>query len=113
MFYFTLGGGGGGGFYTSGAGLRDKGGKGFLQGRLGGKFWSGSQMAGFGGFGGGGAQSLSGGGGGGGYSGGSGGKNSCGGGGGSYNVGRNQQNNLHNWTSSGHGMVDITFLGNH
>ena len=74
-----------------------------------------SRLAGSGGFGGGGggAQSrLWGGGGGGGYFGGSGGEYSCGGGGGSYNVGRNQQNNLHNWTSSGHGMVDITFLGN-
>ena len=106
-------GGGGGGFYSSCAGNRDSGGKGFLEGGLGGQVSSISLMSRFGGFGGGARSRFRGGGGGGGYSGGSGGKASCGGGGGSYNVGRNQQNNLHNQTSSGHGLVDITFLGNH
>ena len=114
MFYFTLDvGGDGGGFYSSGAGNGGRDGKGFLKGGSGGQISPNSQKAGFGGFGVGGARSRLGGGGGGGYSGGNGGKYSCGGGGGSYNVGRNQQNNCCDWTSSCHGMVDITFLGNH
>ena len=47
-------GGGGGGFYSSGAGNRDSGGKGFLEGGLGGQVSSISLMSRFGGFGGGG-----------------------------------------------------------
>ena len=62
MFYFTVG-VGGGGFYSGGAGNKDRGGKGFLEGGSGGQVSPSSQRAGFsgfGGFGGGGAQSPSG-----------------------------------------------------
>ncbi|PFX28654.1 hypothetical protein AWC38_SpisGene6593 [Stylophora pistillata] len=102
--------GGGGGFYSEGrSGMNKEGGKGFLQGGVGGGAKSKDIVGGFGGGGGGG---RGGGGGGGGYSGGSRGDdrgNSCGGGGGSFNVGKNQQNECCN-NSEGHGQVTITFL---
>ncbi|XP_066022667.1 ALK tyrosine kinase receptor-like [Pocillopora verrucosa] len=112
-------GGGGGGFYSSGRsginfngteGDGGEGGKGFLQGGVGGRSRYYDVDGGFGG--GGGAEGFGGGGGGGGYSGGSSGdfaKNTCGGGGGSYNVGNNQQNECC-YNKAGHGQVTITLL---
>ena len=85
-----------------------EGGKGFLQGGVGGTSVEGNGNGGFGGGGGAGW----GGGGGGGFSGGSSGKfvpDSCGGGGGSYNVGKDQQNDCC-YNSAGHGLVTITLL---
>ena len=109
IFFFS---GGGGGFYSSGRnGTTEKdgeGGKGFLQGGVGGQSWDGHANGGFGGGGGGGR----GGGGGGGYSGGSSGNNendSCGGGGGSYNAGKDQQTDCC-FNTAGHGKVIITLL---
>ncbi|XP_068735671.1 uncharacterized protein [Montipora capricornis] len=112
-------GGGGGGFYSSGRSSKQfggsmgnggEGGKGFLQGGVGGRAWFNNIVGGFGG-GGGGAYGIGGGaGGGGGYSGGSSGDNesdSCGGGGGSYNAGKNQQNECC-YNTAGHGRVTIT-----
>ncbi|XP_022801199.1 uncharacterized protein LOC111338912 isoform X2 [Stylophora pistillata] len=111
-------GGGGGGFYSSGRSSKQfggtmgdggEGGKGFLQGGVGGRAKFNNAVGGFGG--GGGAYGRGGGaGGGGGYSGGGSGdnvRNSCGGGGGSYNAGKNQQNECC-YRSSGHGQVIIT-----
>ncbi|PFX18887.1 hypothetical protein AWC38_SpisGene16728 [Stylophora pistillata] len=111
-------GGGGGGFYSSGRssvrfgatiGSGGEGGKGFLQGGVGGRALFNNVYGGFGG-GGGAFGKGGGGGGGGGYSGGGSGDNkhsSCGGGGGSYNVGKNQQNECC-FRSFGHGQVIIT-----
>ncbi|XP_068736615.1 leukocyte tyrosine kinase receptor-like [Montipora capricornis] len=111
-------GGGGGGFYSSGRSSKQfggsmgnggEGGKGFLQGGVGGRASFNNIVGGFGG--GGGAYGSGGGaGGGGGYSGGSSGDNendSCGGGGGSYNAGKNQQNECC-YNTAGHGRVTIT-----
>ncbi|XP_078382126.1 uncharacterized protein LOC144664786 [Oculina patagonica] len=113
-------GGGGGGFLSNGRSSKQfggsmgnggEGGKGFLQGGVGGRAWYNNIVGGFGG--GGGAYGFGGGaGGGGGYSGGSSGDNesgSCGGGGGSYNVGKNQQNECC-YKTAGHGQVFITLL---
>ncbi|KAL9951580.1 hypothetical protein ACROYT_G044264 [Oculina patagonica] len=112
-------GGGGGGFYSSGrssshfggSGYGGEGGRGFLQGGVGGRARNNDPDGGFGG-GGGAYGSGGGGGGGGGYSGGSSGNGAndgCGGGGGSYNAGTNQQNECC-YKSSGHGQVTITSL---
>nr|XP_058947142.1 uncharacterized protein LOC131775063 [Pocillopora verrucosa] len=111
-------GGGGGGFCSSGrsgayfhgtVGEGGEGGKGFLQGGVGGRTRFNDTTGGFGG--GGGAWGWGGGGGGGGgYSGGGSGKHlidSCGGGGGSFNAGNNQQNDCC-YNSAGHGQVTIT-----
>ena len=111
-------GGGGGGFCSSGrsgayfngtVGEGGEGGKGFLQGGVGGRTRYNDTTGGFGG--GGGAWGWAGGGGGGGgYSGGGSGKdlgNSCGGGGGSFNAGNNQHNDCC-YNSAGHGQVTIT-----
>ena len=88
-----------------------EGGKGFLQGGVGGRAWYYNAVGGF----------VAGGGaygdgrgaeGGGGYSGESSGENkydSCGGGGGSYNAGKNQQNECCYYTA-GHGQVTITLM---
>ena len=88
-----------------------EGGKGFLQGGVGGRALYNIADGGFGG--GAGAEGWGeGGGGGGGYSGGSSGKaarDSCGGGGGSFNDGTNQQNECC-YNTAGHGQVTITFL---
>ncbi|XP_022809639.1 glycine-rich protein 2-like [Stylophora pistillata] len=124
-------GGGGGGLYSSGRsgqnfngtkGYGGEGGKGFLQGGVGGRSrYRNSPIDG--GFGGGGGgyewyryrywyRRGGGGGGGGGYSGGSSGRyvrDSCGGGGGSFNVGKNQQNECC-YNTAGHGQVTITLL---
>ena len=108
-------GGGGGGFKSSGrSGIYgSEGGKGFLQGGVGGEsrflFCNGD-----GGFGGGGCAFGEGGGagGGGGYSGGASGdvvSESCGGGGGSYNVGKNQVN-ISGYQANGLGFVEINRL---
>ncbi|KAL9978256.1 hypothetical protein ACROYT_G015754 [Oculina patagonica] len=115
-----ISGGGGGGFYSSGRSSTDfggskgnggEGGKGFLQGGVGGRALFFNVDGGFGG--GGGAQGYGrGGGGGGGYSGGSSGNDvhiSCGGGGGSYNVGKDQQNECC-FKAAGHGQVNITLV---
>ena len=112
---FFSSGGGGGGFCSSGRsgayfhGTVGEGGKGFLQGGVGGRTRFNDTTGGFGG--GGGAWGWGGGGGGGGgYSGGGSGKNlidSCGGGGGSFNAGNNQQNDCC-YNSAGHGQVTIT-----
>ncbi|PFX15360.1 hypothetical protein AWC38_SpisGene20419 [Stylophora pistillata] len=116
----TCPGGGGGGFYSSGRsgvnfngtkGYGGEGGKGFMQGGVGGRAWYNDVDGGFGG-GGGGFGRKHGGGGGGGYSGGSsgnGGPDTCGGGGGSYNDGNNQDNECC-YNNAGHGQVTITFL---
>ena len=115
-----LTGGGGGGFKSSGRssiyfggtkGTGGEGGKGFLQGGVGGRPYV---YNGDGGFGGGGGAYGSGGGagGGGGYSGGASGDNynqSCGGGGGSYNAGKNQDNTV-GYQANGHGFVQINRL---
>jgi hypothetical protein len=98
--------GGGGGFFTDGGvNVTGEGGISFISGGLGG------QRNQDGGFGGGGAAG-GGAGGGGGYSGGGGGATSglgdAGGGGGSFNSGTNQSNSVEN---SGHGKVEITFIG--
>ena len=117
--YFTLSGGGGGGFYSSGTngitawGKGGEGGKGFLQGGVGGQSLVSFRNvgSGSGGFGGGGGAGF-GGGGGGGFSGGSSGKyerDSCGGGGGSYNDGKDQKNYCC-YNTAGHGRVTITLL---
>ncbi|XP_068705690.1 uncharacterized protein [Montipora foliosa] len=111
-------GGGGGGFYSSGrsspnfngtSGYGGEGGRGFLQGGVGGRALHYNAIGGFGG--GAGAYGHGGGGGGGGgYSGGGSGKargNSCGGGGGSYNAGKNRHNQ--SGYNLGHGQVTITF----
>ena len=116
--HFFSSGGGGGGFCSSGrsgayfhgtVGEGAEGGKGFLQGGVGGRPRHSDTTGGFGG--GGGAWGWSGGGGGGGgYSGGGSGKDvkdSCGGGGGSFNAGNNQQNDCC-YNSAGHGQVTIT-----
>ena len=117
VFFFL--GGGGGGFFSSGrSGLNfggtqgngGEGGKGFLQGGVGGRSEHFNVHGGFGG--GGGSEGNLAGGGGGGYSGGSSGvglAHSCGGGGGSYNVGANQQNECC-FNTAGHGNVTITKL---
>ncbi len=88
-----------------------EGGKGFLQGGVGGRARTRNVVGGFGG--GGGADGAGGGGaGGGGYSGGSSGRykeDSCGGGGGSYNIGKNQQNECC-YNTAGHGRVTITSI---
>ncbi|CAH3160090.1 unnamed protein product, partial [Pocillopora meandrina] len=116
-------GGGGGGFYSSGRssvnfggteGKGGEGGKGFLQGGVGGRSLHNDIVGGFGGGGGTHGFRAGGAGGGGGYSGGGSGKgkgNSCGGGGGSFNVGHNQQNDCC-YKTAGHGQVTITFLIN-
>ncbi|XP_022807756.1 signal peptide, CUB and EGF-like domain-containing protein 1 [Stylophora pistillata] len=116
---YDASGGGGGGFYSSGRsgknfngtkGFGGEGGKGFMQGGVGGRARFHDVDGGFGG--GGGAYGWRGGGGGGGYSGGSSGKgtnDSCGGGGGSYNNGNNQDNECC-FNNAGHGQVTITFL---
>ncbi|XP_066023751.1 uncharacterized protein [Pocillopora verrucosa] len=113
-------GGGGGGFYSNGRsskwfagtmGMGGEGGKGFLQGGVGGKSIFKAVDGGFGGGGGGYGQGR-GAGGGGGYSGGSSGDNendSCAGGGGSYNVGKDQQNECC-YNAAGHGRVIVTLL---
>nr|XP_058969784.1 leukocyte tyrosine kinase receptor-like [Pocillopora verrucosa] len=115
-------GGGGGGFYSSGRsgenfngtkGIGGEGGKGFLQGGVGGRSIYYNIVGGFGGGGGAfGRGKGGGGGGGGGYSGGSSGDgdhDSCGGGGGSYNDGNNQDNACC-YRTAGHGQVTITLL---
>ena len=115
LFFFS--GGGGGGFCSSGrsgayfngtVGEGGEGGKGFLQGGMGGRTRYNDTTGGFGG--GGGAWGWAGGGGGGGgYSGGGSGKDlggSCGGGGGSFNAGNNQHNDCC-YNSAGHGQVTI------
>ena len=108
-------GGGGGGFKSSGrSGIYgSEGGKGFLQGGVGGKsrflFCNGD--GGFGG-GGGGCGGTYGAGGGGGYSGGASGDDkwySCGGGGGSYNAGKKQINTA-GYQANGHGFVHMKRL---
>ena len=116
-YIFPLGGGGGGfcssgrsGAYFNGTvGEGGEGGKGFLQGGVGGRTRYNDTTGGFGG--GGGAWGWAGGGGGGGgYSGGGSGKDlddSCGGGGGSFNAGNNQHNDCC-YNSAGHGQVTIT-----
>ena len=86
-----------------------EGGKGFLQGGVGGRAYNSQHI--YGGFGGGGGVGF-GGGGGGGYSGGSSGEylaDSCGGGGGSYNTGKNQINECC-YKTAGHGQVTIIIL---
>ena len=88
-----------------------EGGKGFLQGGVGGRSRYYDVDGGFGGGGGPYGRARAGGGGGG-YSGGSSGNvtsDSCGGGGGSYNVGTNQQNECC-FNTAGHGNVTITKL---
>nr|XP_058962443.1 ALK tyrosine kinase receptor-like isoform X1 [Pocillopora verrucosa] len=100
-------GGSGGGFFSNGTDENADGGRGFLQGGVGGK---GNALKADGGFGGGGG--AYGGGGGGGYSGGGGGeinKDSCGGGGGSFNSGKEQKNECC-YQSDGPGQVTITLL---
>ncbi|XP_020621277.1 glycine-rich protein DOT1-like [Orbicella faveolata] len=117
-------GGGGGGFYSSGRGgtnffgkiaVGGEGGKGFLQGGVGGRARHNNADGGFGG--GAGAPGWGGAaGGGGGYSGGGSGDDkpdSCGGGGGSYNAGTDQQNECGGgggFYSSGRGGTN--FFGN-
>ena len=104
---FILLGGSGGGFFSNGTDKNADGGRGFLQGGVGGK---GNALKADGGFGGGGG--AYGGGGGGGYSGGGGGgmnKDSCGGGGGSFNSGKDQKNECC-YQSDGPGQVTITLL---
>ncbi|CAH3157099.1 unnamed protein product [Pocillopora meandrina] len=112
--------GGGGGFYYSGKSGRNyggttgkggEGGKGYLDGALGGGATIKDVVGGFGG-GGGGVHKYSQGGGGGGYSGGRSGANamnSCGGGGRSFNARKNQINERCCKIST-HGQVTITFL---
>ena len=88
-----------------------EGGKGFLQGGVGGRAWHNNADGGFGG-GGGAYGGVGGAGGNGGYSGGSSGDNendSCGGGGGSYNAGTNQQIE-YCYKTAGHDHVTITSL---
>ena len=106
IIIFFSSGGGGGGFCSSGrsgayfngtVGEGGEGGKGFLQGGVGGRTRYNDTTGGFGG-------------GGGGYSGGGSGKDlgdSCGGGGGSFNAGNNQHNDCC-YNSAGHGQVTIT-----
>ncbi|KXJ12498.1 hypothetical protein AC249_AIPGENE22254 [Exaiptasia diaphana] len=113
-------GGGGGGFYSSGRssnqfggsiGYGGEGGKGFLQGGVGGRSYINNVPGGFGG-GGGACGSGCGAGGGGGYSGGACGDNnndSSGGGGGSYNSGSDQSNTCC-YNSQGHGYVIISIV---
>ena len=118
--YHDISGGGGGEFYSSGRSGKNfngteghgaEGGKGFLQGGLGGRSEYFNIYGGFGG--GGGAGGLWGGGrGGGGYSGGGSGYSilsACGGGGGSFNVGNNRQNECC-YNKAGHGQVTIILL---
>ena len=92
-------------------GTGGEGGRGFLQGGVGGRALRNKVVGGFGA--GGGAYGNGGGGdGGGGYSGGGSGDNitgSCGGGGGSFNAGRDQKNECC-YKTAGHGQVTIYAL---